>query len=49
MDERLRAHLLAIEPSDEEFVDGLFGFVLRRDADPEARERALAKLAEGTL
>ena len=49
MDPRLRAHLLAIEPSDEEFVDGLFGFVLRRDPDPEARERALAKLAEGTL
>lgn len=49
MDPRLRAHLLAIEPSDEEFVDGLFGFVLRRDADPEARARALAKLAEGTL
>lgn len=49
MDPRLRAHLLAIEPSEEEFVDGLFGFVLRRDADPEARERSLAKLAEGTL
>jgi SAM-dependent methyltransferase len=49
MDPRLRAHLLAVEPSDEEFVDGVFGFVLRRDADPEARERALAKLAEGTL
>ena len=49
LDPRLRSHLLAIEPSNEEFVDGLFGFVLRRDADPEARERALAKLAEGTL
>ncbi len=49
VDPRLRAHLLAIEPSDEEFVDGLFGFVLRRAADPEARERALAKLPEGTL
>jgi SAM-dependent methyltransferase len=49
VDARLRAHLLAIEPSDEEFVDGLFGFVLRRGADPEARERALGKLAEGTL
>ncbi len=49
MDARLRAHLLAIEPSDEEFVAGVFGFVLRRDADPEARERALAKLAAGTL
>jgi SAM-dependent methyltransferase len=49
VDPRLRAHLLAIEPSDEEFVDGLFGFVLRRDADSEARERALAKLGEGTI
>lgn len=48
MDPRLRAHLLAIEPSDEEFVDGLFGFVLRREPDAEARERALTKLAEGT-
>jgi SAM-dependent methyltransferase len=49
VDSRLRAHLLAIEPSDEEFVNGLFGFVLRREPDPVARERALAKLAEGTL
>ena len=49
MDPRLRAHLLAAEPSDEQFVDGVFGFVLRRDADSEARERALQKLAEGTL
>lgn len=49
MDARLRAHLLAIEPSDEEFVDGLFAFVLRREPDAEARERALGKLAEGTL
>jgi len=49
MDSRLKAHLLAIEPSDEEFVDGLFGFVLRREPDPEARDRALAKLAEGTF
>jgi len=48
VDPRLRAHLLAIEPSDEEFVDGLFGFVLRREPDAEARERALTKLAEGT-
>lgn len=49
VDPRLRAHLLALEPSDEEFVDGVFGFVLRRPPDPEARERALAKLADGTL
>jgi SAM-dependent methyltransferase len=39
---------LAIEPSDEEFVDGLFGFVLRRAPDVGARQRALAKLADGT-
>ena len=48
LDPRLRAQLLANEPSDEEFVDGLFGFVLRREPDAEARERALAKLAAGT-
>jgi SAM-dependent methyltransferase len=49
MDPRLRAHLLAQEPSDEAFVDGVFGFALRREPDDEARERALAKLAQGTL
>jgi SAM-dependent methyltransferase len=49
LDPRLRAHLLAVEPSDEAFVDGVFSFVLRREPDPEARDRALAKLAEGTL
>lgn len=49
MDPRLRAYLLAFEPSDEEFVEGMFGFVLRREADEEARTRALAKLREGTL
>jgi SAM-dependent methyltransferase len=49
VDDRLRAYLEVARPSDEEYVDGLFGFVLRRAPDPEARERALAKLAEGTL
>jgi SAM-dependent methyltransferase len=49
VDPRLRAHLLANEPSDEEYVRGVFGFALRRDPDDEARERALAKLDEGTL
>jgi SAM-dependent methyltransferase len=49
VDPRLRAHLLANEPSDDAFVDGVFGFALRREPDDEARARALAKLAEGTL
>ena len=35
--------------SDEAFVDAAFGLVLRRPPDAEARERALTKLAEGTL
>ena len=49
MDERLRAHLLAYEPADEAFVDGVFRFVLRRDPDDAARARALEKLADGTI
>jgi len=49
LDPRLREHLAAGEPSDEEFVGAAFGLVLRRPPDDEARERALAKLAEGTL
>jgi len=49
VDPRLRAYLLAHEPSDEAFVEGVFGFALRREPDAEARERALAKLADGTL
>ncbi len=49
MDPRLRAYLLAAEPSDEAFVQGAFGLALRREPDDEARDRALAKLAEGTL
>jgi len=49
VDPRLRAYLLAQEPSDEAFVDGVFGFALRREPDEAARERALTKLGEGTL
>ncbi len=49
MDLRLRAQLAIAEPSDEEFVDSAFSLVLRRPPDADARERALAKLAEGTL
>jgi hypothetical protein len=45
VDPRLRAYLLAQEPSDEAFVDGVFGFALRREPDPEARDRAISKLA----
>ncbi len=49
MDPRLAAELAAHEMPDEEFVDSAFGLVLRRPADAEARDRALGKLAEGTL
>jgi SAM-dependent methyltransferase len=45
----LRAWLGAAEGSDEDFVDAVFALVLRREPDAEARERALAKLREGTL
>lgn len=49
MDERLAAELRAYEGSDEDFVDRAFALVLRRPPDTEARDRALEKLAEGTL
>ncbi len=49
MDARLAAELAAHEGGDEEFVEAAFRLVLRRSPDPEARTRALAKLAEGTL
>ena len=49
MSGELRAWLEAGEGSDEEFVDAAFALVLRREPDAEARERALAKLREGTL
>jgi SAM-dependent methyltransferase len=49
MDERVTAELAAYDGSDEEFVDRAFALVLRRRADVEARERALEKLAQGTL
>jgi SAM-dependent methyltransferase len=49
MDERLAAELAAHDVPDDEFVDSAFRRLLRRPADDEARERALAKLAEGTL
>ena len=49
MDPRVAAELAAQEGADGEFVDAAFGLVLRRAADDEARERALEKLAAGTL
>jgi SAM-dependent methyltransferase len=49
MEDELPAWLAAAAPSDEAFVDDAYGLVLRRPPEPEARERALAKLAEGTL
>ena len=49
MDPLIRSGLDAYEASDAEFVERAFRDVLRRPADDEARERALAKLADGTL
>lgn len=49
MSGELRAWLDAAEGSDEDYVDAVFALVLRRDAEPEARERALGKLRAGTL
>jgi SAM-dependent methyltransferase len=49
MDVRLAAELAAHARPDDEFVDLAFRHVLRRPADDEARDRALAKLADGTL
>ena len=49
MDPRVAAELEAQEGTDAEFVDAMFRLVLRRDPDGDARERSLAKLADGTL
>jgi SAM-dependent methyltransferase len=45
----LSAWLDAAADTDAEFVDRLWPLVLRRPPEPEGRERALAKLREGTL
>lgn len=47
--DRMEMYLAALGGSDEEYVERAFGLVLRRPPDDEARERALAKLADGTL
>jgi len=49
MDQKLAAELTAHEVSDEEFVEAAFRHILRRPPDSEARDRAVSKLAAGTL
>jgi SAM-dependent methyltransferase len=49
LDARVEAELGAQAGDDEVFVERAFREALRRPPDDEARERALAKLAEGTL
>jgi SAM-dependent methyltransferase len=45
----LQAWLDAAAGSDEDFVERAWRLVVRRSPEPEAREAALAKLADGTL
>lgn len=49
MDPRIQAELDAHAGSDAELVERVFRLLLRRPPDDEALERALRKLAEGTL
>ena len=49
MDPLIRSGLDAYETADADFVERAFSDVLRRPPDDEARERALGKLADGTL
>lgn len=49
MDQRLAAELELAGTPDEELVERLFRLALRRPPDAEARTRALARLADGTL
>jgi SAM-dependent methyltransferase len=49
LDPRLAAQLRVTALADAEFVDTVYLLALRRDPDPSARERALAKLGDGTL
>ena len=49
MDPLIRSGLDAYETSDADFVERAFRDILRRPADDEARDRALTKLADGTL
>lgn len=49
VDERIRAELDAFAEPDEAFVERAFREALRRPPDDDARERALSRLADGTL
>jgi SAM-dependent methyltransferase len=49
IDPRLQAHLNANAGTDEAFVGAAFAVILRRPPDEESRQRALEKLATGTL
>jgi SAM-dependent methyltransferase len=46
---RVEANLRAYDGPDDEYVDRAYALVLRRPPEPEARERAVARLADGTL
>jgi SAM-dependent methyltransferase len=46
---RVEANLHAYDGSDDAYVDAVFALVLRRPPDADARERALARLGDGTL
>ena len=49
MDARLAAYLELAETADEAYVRHLYRLGLRRDPEPEALDRALTRLADGTL
>lgn len=49
MDPRVEANLRAHDGDEGDYVDFAFRLVLRRPPDAEARERALTKLADGTI
>ena len=49
MQETLGAWLDAAAGSDDEFVERTWRLVVRRAPEPEAKQRVLAKLADGTL
>lgn len=49
MNPSLAAWIASSEGSDEEFVDHVWRLLLRREPEPDARARALAKLADCTL
>ena len=49
MQGELGAWLDAASGTDEEFVDRIWRLAVRRPPEPHGRERALAKLGDGTL